>query len=72
MSGQSEQTLEEVLKSIKHIILVGKGGVAKNTVYDTDSTDSLKQRKEGTLISLRSVTDSYALKGLGKGAGENL
>jgi len=55
MSGQSEQTLEEVLKSIKHIILVGKGGVAKNTVYDTDSTDSLKQRKEGKLKSLHSV-----------------
>ena len=49
MSGQSEQTLEEVLKSIKHIILVGKGGVGKNTVYDTDSMDSLKQRKEGKL-----------------------
>jgi len=55
MSGQSEQTLEEVLKSIKHIILVGKGGFGKNTVYDTDSMDSLKQRKEGKLKSLHSV-----------------
>jgi len=42
-----EQTLEEMLKSIKHMILVGKGGVGKSTVYDTDSMDSLQQRKEG-------------------------
>ena len=36
--------------------------------------DSLQQaqRKEGKLISLRSVTDSYALGGLGKGWGEKI
>jgi len=38
-----------VVKSIKHVILVlsGEGGVGKSTVYDTDSMDSLQQRKEG-------------------------
>lgn len=32
--GKSEQSLEKVLKNIKHIILVlsGKGGVGKSTV----------------------------------------
>ena len=46
-----------MLKSIKHVILVlsGKGGVGKSTVYDTDSVDPLRQRKEGKLKSLRSV-----------------
>ena len=34
LSGKSEQSLEKVLKNIKHIILVlsGKGGVGKSTV----------------------------------------
>jgi len=55
--GQSEQTLEEVVKSIKHVILVlsGEGGAGKSTVYDTDSMDSLQQKKEGKLKSLRSL-----------------
>jgi len=46
-----------VLKSIKHVILVlsGKGGVGKSTVYDTDSMDPSQQRKEGKLKSLRSL-----------------
>ena len=42
----------------EHVILVDKGGVGKSTVYDTDSMDSLQQRKEGKLKSLRSVIDS--------------
>ena len=46
-----------MLKSIKHVILVlcGKGGVGKSTVYDTVSMDSLQQRKEGKLKPLHSV-----------------
>lgn len=34
ISGQPEQSLEEVLRSIKHVILVlsGKGGVGKSAV----------------------------------------
>ena len=46
-----------MLKPIKHVILVlsGKGGVGKSTVDNTDSMDSLQQRKYGKLRSLRSV-----------------
>ena len=44
-----------MLKSMNHVILVGKGGVGESTIYDTESMDSLLKRKEGKLISLCSV-----------------
>jgi len=39
--GQSEQTLEEVLKSIKHVILVGKGGVYDTVLFTTQTAWTL-------------------------------
>jgi len=50
-----KQALEEVLKPIKDMFVVGKGGVGKSTVYDTNSMDSLQQRKAGMPKSLCSV-----------------
>jgi len=60
--GQSEQTLEEVVKSIKHVILVlsGEGGAGKSTVYDTDSMDSLQQKKEGWHTECELAWTKYA------------
>ena len=45
-SGQSEHVILD---------LSCKGGVGKSTVCDTDSMESLQQREEGKLETLRSV-----------------
>ena len=48
-------------------VLSGKGGVGKSTVHNTDSMDSLQQKKAGKLKSLRSVIDHTQWEGWRRG-----